>query len=139
MSKRVSIGKQQDGSYGIRVSLPGYDAYADSTNLMSFDSAWTDIARIHALGVVSWASSAWLDPLGNAISGFRGSWADPGYIPFAEIRRLVSGVSVRDDYWNATLPSGSYASVYNTEFRIGEASTSDQALFITYKIACPSG
>lgn len=53
MTRRVVLGKQQNGGYALRVSLPGVDALtadANNPNQLSFNSDWTDLARIHQMG-----------------------------------------------------------------------------------------
>jgi len=53
MTRRVVLGKQQSGGYALRVSLPGVDALtadANNPNQLSFNSDWTDLAKIHQMG-----------------------------------------------------------------------------------------
>ncbi len=53
MTRRVVLGKQQNGGYALRVSLPGVDALtadANNPNQLSFNSDWTDLAKIHQMG-----------------------------------------------------------------------------------------
>lgn len=52
MTKRVVMGRQSDGSYGLRCSLPGYDASTnppDNTQL-AFSSDWGSVLPIYLAG-----------------------------------------------------------------------------------------
>jgi len=130
--RRVVLGKFDDGvTFGLRVSLPGFDALAGSSagGDFSFDSTWTDITKLHQIGLFSFATTQ--------VSIF---FTNQGFPPFLEIRRYVSNV-VYDDYWNASNPYGADAFLFtNGELRInnpgGGATT---GLYLITKIPCPSG
>jgi hypothetical protein len=142
MSRRVVLGQQADGSYGLRVSAAGFDALtaADDGHAITFDSRWTDIAKIHQIGLVSWAPNAFLPSSQATIlaNGYIAFWPGLGYKPFCEVHRL-SGNVVRDDYWDSTFTSGCYASVFADHFTAIEFNaTSDKALYVVFKIPVPS-
>lgn len=142
MARRVVLGQQNDGTYGLRVSAAGVDAFSGTGDGadFTFNSNWTDIAQINAVGIVNWASSAFVNEASVTVNGYAGFWPDQGYKPFCEIRRLVGGNVVRDDYWSSVLPSGGYVSIKSFGFQGAQGtSTSDQCLFVSYKIAAPSG
>jgi hypothetical protein len=138
MSRRVVLGQQNDGSYGLRCSLPGIDAFAGDGlgGGFTFNSAWTDIAKVHALGVTTWQLNAWEVTPGSGIflSGFTAPWTDQGWIPFAEVRRLVGGVVINDDRWTSTMQYGNYTQIFPDKFRAPDSSTSDKVLYLVYKI-----
>jgi len=96
MARRVRIGEFPDGTTQLQVSMPGYDAaYADWTdsNQMSFSTRWTDMAKIHQLGI------AWVAPAGAA--GQRNIlFPGLGYTPFADVRRANGNVFYDDRYLN---------------------------------------
>src|SRR4051794_1489424 len=110
MSKvgRVVLGLQNNGLIGVRASSRGNDAFsaADDGQAITFDSTWTDIARIGTVGICGWAAGAFVVTGGTiAIDGFTASYANLGYKPFAEVR-ILTGTTVRDDFFNASFPSG---------------------------------
>jgi hypothetical protein len=139
MSRRAVIGKQNDGSYGLRCSLPGIDAFVGDGlgGGFTFNSDWADIAKVHAIGVTTWQANAWEVTPGSGIflSGFTAAWTSQGFIPFAEVRRLISGVVINDDRWTSTMQFGNYTQIHADKFRAPDSSTSDQVLYLVYKIA----
>jgi hypothetical protein len=142
MSRRVRLGTQADGTIALRVSQRSFDALTavDDGHAITFDSRWTDIARIHQIGFVSWAASAFpFSSQATTLSnGFIAFWPGLGYKPFCEVHRL-SGSVVRDDYWNASFTSGCYAAVFSDHFTaVEDTATSDKALYVVYKIPVPS-
>jgi hypothetical protein len=145
MARRVVIGQQNDGSYGVRVSAPGFDALtvADDGHTITFDSRWNDIAKIHAIGIIPWNLNAWsfTDDNGHVffVPGFAVTWPNPGYKPFLETRRAVSSV-VYDDYWDGAAPMGNPATIFADGFRIGASSSfsSNSVIYIAYKIPVPT-
>lgn len=91
MVNRVCIGALPDGSYGMWVSAPGVEVTSVSNPLdssqLTFNSNWTDIARVHAIG------TGQAGP-GNPIKVF---WPDLGYKPFLEVRVWDGSGKVYDD------------------------------------------
>jgi hypothetical protein len=87
MSRRVVIGQMGDGTVRLRTARPGYDALTapDDPAYISFDSNWSNIVRIHKVGVA------------DLLNGPAVSFADLGYIPFMDVRQYVGGV-IYDDY-----------------------------------------
>lgn len=138
MARRVVLGQQNDGTFGLRVSAPGVDAFAgDGQGAdFTFNSAWTDIAKIHQVGVVSWSPTAYTNSNGITFAGFSGVWTDLGYKPFIEVRKLVGNV-VYDDYWNAANPFGQAAIILSNQFQSPESSTTDRVIYIVYRIQAP--
>lgn len=138
--RRVVLGVQNDGSIGMRVSSSGHDAFteADDGSAITFDSSWSDLVKIHAVGVVGTT----LVPSGSISSyKFSVTFPDLGYKPFAEMRRLVGNV-LYDDYVSSNLPSGGYfRMVSNTLLEnVGDSTIapSDQAIYVIYKIPVPN-
>lgn len=135
MVRRVAIGGLPDGSNGMWCSAPGVDVMtvADPLdgNLLTFNSNWTDIAKVHQSGAgVSDGSYPFL------------AWPDLGYKPFIEIR-LVQGGRIFDD----TLSSydfGLAATVFSNGLRPGSraypgATTDYSYVYVAYKIPVPTG
>lgn len=136
--RRVVLGKFNDGvTFGLRVSHAGVDALTgdSSGEGFAFDSSWSDIAKLHVVGIASEAFNGVTYTIAATIPSL-------GYKPFAEVRRLESNV-VRDDYWTASAPSGGYGNfLSNTSLLCGFSSlspTGHQALYVVYAIPVPSG
>jgi hypothetical protein len=137
--RRVVLGKFNDGvTYGLRVSHAGVDALTgdSSGEGFAFDSSWSDIAKLHVVGIATEVVVA------GPFYVIQGTIPDLGYKPFAEFRKLESNV-VRDDYWISTAPSGGYHNFYsNTQFACGFSNlspTGNAALYVVYRIPVPSG
>jgi len=99
--RRVVLGKRLDGSFGLDVSLPGYDALtadrSDATKF-SFSSDWTDIVKYSAFGKVTVPAAA------PAATPYEGAHTvvpipDRGYIPHFEARGWDGGGRVYDDFF----------------------------------------
>jgi hypothetical protein len=149
MSRRVVLGTLADGSIGLRVSSAGHDALtaADDGSAITFDSRWTDIAKIGAVGLVSETLVNTGDP---AQPFFQyclvPTYPDFGYKPFIEMRRLDSGSVIYDDWWTSSFPAGSYAIIDRTSTRAASGTLNNgqavpggfQALFVVYQIPVPS-
>lgn len=89
MSRRVVLGKRADGSFGLDVALPGYDALLDDRNdaqKFSFSSDWTDFVGLGSIGIVA--------------SGGNVAIVDNGYFPHVEVRR-IDGLRIYDDFVNS--------------------------------------
>lgn len=120
---RLRIGKQADGTYGMRSTLPGFDVrYDDASDVtkFSFNSEWTDIVRVHDYGYADAPAPvpSWPGPVPGAIddasNSFRftnnNDWLIPhahslGYVPFVEAR-VISGSTIYDDYRKFSKISG---------------------------------
>ena len=122
---------------GLRCSLTGFDVVTGTSDQMSFDTSWTDISKLLAVGIANWVSDIGTLP-GTTIPGYLVSWPNLGYIPLAEVRKL-SGNVVYDDFYDASNPTGLYARVTAGGFTRPQAATSDQLLYIAYQIPVPSG
>lgn len=142
---RVVLGAQLGGSLGLRTSAFGADALTgtDDGHSITFDSSWTDLTKLNAIGI---ASEANVTIPGGTTSFWRpyATFPNLGYKPFAELRKLESGTLIRDDYYNASLDTGSYCIVEASEFfgpitGTGASSSGSQMLFAIYQIAVPSG
>lgn len=79
MSRRVVIGMQNDGSIGLRCSAPGFDALtaADDGHAITFDSRWTDIANLVAVGIAN-DNNVINNISGTNIFGIRAFYPDLG-------------------------------------------------------------
>jgi hypothetical protein len=136
MVRRVCIGRLPDGNYGMWCSAPGVDVMTVSNpldgNLLTFNSNWTDIAKVHQSGV---ANSDATNP--------KVFWPDLGYKPFMEVR-LVEGGRVYDDSFN-----GADIGSASESFSDGLRPTSGriypgmkevfQYIYVAYKIPVPTG
>lgn len=94
-TRRVVIGQDLAGYFGLKASLPGYDVLTDDendANKFSFNSKWTDIMRLHVVGVVT----APTDSLASANQCQVPFPALP-YRPFLECRTIRDGI-IRDDW-----------------------------------------
>jgi hypothetical protein len=103
MARRVVLGKYADGvNYGLRVSLPGVDAYLASSSAggFSFDSNWTDIVKTHMVG--------------TAVLPSLPSWTDLGYKPYVEIRQISGSVVLDDGVYGSGHQVGIAATINNT-------------------------
>jgi hypothetical protein len=136
MSRRTHLS-----SAGLRVSASGFDAATatDDGHAITFDSNWTNIAKISAVGVAGESVVATNGP--TNIFGLRAFYPNPGFKPFIEMRRLIGNV-VFDDFWDSTFPSGGYVVVEATQATLtfGQQPTNLglQALFVVYQIPVPS-
>lgn len=111
-TRRVRLG-YNGTSYGLRTTLPGYDALTDDATdvtKFSFNSDWTDIVRVHDYGYVDAPASvpSWPGPTPGAIDDSsllftnNNPWLvshahSLGYVPFVEAR-VISGNVIYDDY-----------------------------------------
>lgn len=91
MTRRVSIGKRADGSFGLSVSLPGVDVVTSDFNAggFSFDDRWTDIVKIAMTGTANIPAGSIFDPPTVVSHGL-------GFVPFIEARRVSGSVLVDD-------------------------------------------
>ena len=144
MARRVVLGLQNDGTYGLRVSAPGVDALSGDGQGgdFTFNSAWTDIAELHQIGILSYAASGLkgYDGSGavNFNSGFGALYTSLGYRSFVELRRFTTGNVVYDDFWETANAAGPGGSQINRDcFRAPAASTSDKVFYVVYKVAAP--
>lgn len=133
------IGQQNDGSMGIRVSSTGIDAFVGDGQGgdFTFNSDWTDIAKIHQLGKIDWSSTG-----AAGYPGFQAVWSDQGFLPFIEVRK-GSGSTINDDYYSAG-PSPPYYQTGNPNFaltntllRLSETSSGSFLVYMVYKVAVP--
>ena len=140
-NRRARLGTFPDGKVRLRVSAADFDAVTatDDGHAITFDSDWTDIAKITAVGVASQV------PINNSgITTFTiiATYPNLGFKPFVEVRQL-SGSIVFDDWFNSNFPSGSYTLVEASQATVSASGTQSnaglQALFIVYRIPVPSG
>jgi hypothetical protein len=145
MARRVVMGQQNDGTYGLRVSAAGVDAFVGTGQGgdFTFNSDWTDMSKILLVGRLNWAVNGFYTGTSN---GFGCVFADQGYLPFIEVRRGVGSI-VYDD-WNPQRdpPNGAgiapwgnpgYTAI-RTAFGLQESgSTTHFLLVLVMKIAVP--
>lgn len=93
MAPRARLGKQSDGTFGLRCSLPGVNVSTADPNGFgfSFDSDWTNIAKIALTGTASVAGGTL--PVGGTPTVVSHGL---GFAPFFEAR-LLSGSVINDD------------------------------------------
>lgn len=53
MTDRVLLGRREDGTYGLDISLPGYDVKTAPLEQMAFSTNWSGGAIIHQTGLVT--------------------------------------------------------------------------------------
>ena len=113
-TRRARLGTQADGSIALRVSAPAFDALTaiDDGHSLTFNSRWTDIAKIVAIGIVTETVVNVIT--GTNVFGVRAFYPDQGFKPFIEIR-LLSGNVVFDDFVNSTFPAGGYTLIERTQ------------------------
>lgn len=129
MSRRVVLGQRADGSFGLDVALPGYDAILNDRNdagKFSFSSDWTDFVGLGAIGIVS------IPAFSAAPTYFADiPIVDNGYIPHVETRRIDS-LRIYDDYLSGT-QSGIGAFVFRTVIQVELGSFGYGMFYIVYK------
>jgi len=123
MSTRRVLGGFNGSTIGLRTTLFGFDARyddADDVTKFSFNSDWTDIARVHMAGIVAppspYPSAIYPYPSNFTTTGYDAAdnpWLVPvahslGYAPFVEARK-IDGYTVYDDHRTDQGLSGSYA------------------------------
>jgi hypothetical protein len=141
-NRRVRLGTFPDSKVRLRVSSPGFDAVEaiDDGHAITFDSDFTDIAKITAVGI---ANEVVINVVsGVNVFGIRATYPNLGFKPFVEVRSLVGSV-VFDDFFNSAFPSGSYTLVESSQLTVNASGSQSnaglQALFIVYRIPVPSG
>ncbi|MFC0243683.1 hypothetical protein [Rhodopseudomonas telluris] len=114
------------GAMRLRTSLPNFDAMTGPDAGMSFDSEWSDILKIHQIGIAT--SAQYYTPVAVA-------FPELGYSPFIEVRRLAGNV-VYDDYVSDT-QYGLGAAIFSNRF---EMSTYDPitVLYAIYRVPVPA-
>lgn len=129
MSRRVVLGKRADGSFGLDVSLPGYDALTDDRNdagKFSFSSDWTDFVPVSSIGIVS------VPAFSAAPTYFENiSIVNNGYIPHVEARR-IDGLRIYDDYFSSG-QSGISTLVFSSQIQVELVSSGFGMFYIVYK------
>jgi hypothetical protein len=131
VSRRVVLGKRLDGSFGLDVALPDYDAFLDDrtdAGKFSFSSDWTDITAIGSIGIVD-------VPIIVAPDYFiTVPINDYGYRPHVEVR-LMSGNTIYDDSFVATQIGMACIVQNNSISWLRESATAFRSLYIAYKEA----
>lgn len=96
MAPRARLGKQSDGTFGLRCSLPGNNVSSADPNGpgFSFDSDWANIVKIALTGTANIAGGT-LPVAGTPTVVSHGV----GFAPFFEAR-LLSGSVINDDTVN---------------------------------------
>lgn len=92
MAARVVIGRDNAGNYGLKCSLPGFDALTDDDqdpSKFSFNSQWTDNVTVHLHGLATVTGPAFA-------AGTLVPFSLP-YIPFMEVK-LSDGSTYYNDY-----------------------------------------
>ena len=97
MSRRVVLGKRRDGSFGLDVALPGYDAFTDDrsdVNKFSFSTDWDDLVKLSQVGklYVPFNSGAAFSLLYEQVP-----IPNFGYIPYFDARFWNGANRVYDD------------------------------------------
>lgn len=100
-TRRTYIGRL-NGNFVLRATLPGYDAVLDDandSNKFAFNSAWTDMVKLLAIGIVT-VTPIVVPPDGIVTyddAHQRIPFPAPGYIPFCEVKYVVGNI-LYDDY-----------------------------------------
>lgn len=132
MARRVCLGKLPDGNYGLWISAPSVDVMtADplNGNQLTFNSNWTDMVQVHAIGT------------GHATSITKVAWPTLPYIPFLEIRGTdgASSGRVYDDTFLSNKVGMGAASFVDGFFPTNSLGVTFDYIYIAYKIPVPSG
>lgn len=147
-TKRLVLGQQNDGTYGLRATLPGYDAFVGdgSGAEFTFNSDWTDIAKIHQVGVMAYAGSITYEAttLSGTLTnnGYKATFSDPGYFPFVELRKIVGNVVYDDNCTPTQLAGFQNAAIRQTYVYFISAGHADwnnawNLLYTVYKVQIP--
>jgi len=94
-TRRVLIGKDLAGVFGLKVSLPGFDVLTDDendANKFSFNSKWTDLVKVHLVGTINAPVNNFSNPPVTQVP-----YSVLPYRPFVEIRPIRDGL-IRDDW-----------------------------------------
>lgn len=153
---RILGGNYGDGTFGIKTSLPGYDVsvLADDNDVTkrSFNSQWTNLAKIKIIGVAvaEWVQyqeqGGYTDPPNGTRLFSNSGWrvASPiivptglSYIPVWEERLFDPGVGYfYDDHVVVTTPNSGQASQSGgRSYHSGPAISPANSLFISPHIA----
>lgn len=126
-TRRVVIGQDFGGYFGLKASLPGYDVLLDDendANKFSFNSKWTDIVRLHVVGVVAAPSSSLATSDQCQVP-----FPTLPYRPFLECRTVRDGV-IRDD-WTTLRHATRTEAAYNYSTRGIAFNVSNSVLSMT--------
>jgi hypothetical protein len=132
-TRRVVLGKQLDGTMGLRVSLPGFDALTDNgddVHKFSFNSNWTDIIRTVQFGLISVPTII--------TSQATVAFPDQGYIPFVEARQADSNTCYDDRPINHQGSSWSTQAICNVSrgsFTVRNVIAPGSVFYIVFKQA----
>lgn len=128
---RVNIGRYANGStMGLRVALPGFSAFTapDDPNQISFDSEWSDLVKVHQVGIASFSPN------------FPGSvtvlFPNLGYNPFVEVRKMV-GTTIYDDFYISTR-AGIGMTISTDRIVYASADPAFTFIYAVYRIPVPN-
>lgn len=76
MTDRTLLGRRDNGTYGLDISLPGVDVKTAAAHYMAFSTDWVGGLVTHQTGVV-------LDAFGKTVT-----FTDLGYIPLVWIQAI---------------------------------------------------
>jgi hypothetical protein len=128
VKRRVVLGRRLDGSLGLDIALPNYDAEFDDRNdatKFSFCSDWTDFVPLSAIGIAT------IMPATG--TGFQSiPVINNGYLPFIELRK-IEGARIFDDTFAGNF-TGFNSLVTLGNLRVPQVSgASYTILYIVYK------
>lgn len=132
---RAVIGRYNNGTYGLKVSLPGINALTDDDSdgtKFSLNSQWSDFVKIHAIGIATITEPSFPGALNGSVAI---NFATLAYKPFAEIRRFAGNV-VWDDYARGGNQSGYNAIVTSSSVTVSEA-LGATFLYMVFRIPVP--
>ncbi len=105
MTHRLLIGNYGDGTYGMKLSMPGYSVLTAESDKMVFDSKWIGAGNIHQTGVST---------IGSTVT-----FPNMSYIPMAIISPY-SGSNAYNAYWTNNNPySNRWSTSYETKVAEG--------------------
>lgn len=100
MTQRVILGQLGDGSYGLRISKPGFDALTTSAENIMIDTG-SGLSRVLQAGTLTF-------PAGGAMSQSAALASIGGFAPYVQVRTLYieDGVTYAFPLWSTTSTAG---------------------------------
>ncbi len=133
--RRVVLGKRADGSIGLDVSLPGYDAFTADRNdatKFSFSSDWTDIVKYSQFGKVivpvSGAAPTPYETIHTIVP-----IPNLGYIPHFEARQWNGANRVYDDWANFSDGFGVRVECFPAAISFTRFSNAYSVIYLVYR------
>lgn len=105
MVNRLLVGDYGDGTFGIKLSLPGSDVTSADAQHLVFDSKWAGAASVHVTGVST---------IGSTVT-----FPTMGYIPCAIVSAYSSSTTLCP-FWTQNVPETTrWTTAYTTKVSDG--------------------